>query len=158
MKKKLLILFITVAAFASCKKDEVIKDDPKPTGFSLNIYLQDKLSTGETIDRSQKAFINVWKADGKDFEVKSSLDALSGYAYDKTSDKSIKADYQTFGSHYGGQYPPGKYFVYVMLPEMEIPGSFAYSYTTFEVKSEQWTDLKKVFPYGTTSLNFDPWN
>lgn len=152
--KNLLIILFTILLLSSCGKDE------KAVNGTMNFscFTQEKLSTGEYIERPFKAaMIQIWKADNCDFEIKSVIDASNGYAFDKITGKSIKSDYtELFLYTCSMQLPQGKYFIFVLTDEDDIP-YFAYSYKKFSIYNGETLELKKVFSYSAISMAYDPW-
>jgi len=146
--------------FVSCTKYErKQRQSTDVTGFSIDVGLNDKLSTGEIIENpAPVAVMHVWRADNKNYEILSVEDAVSGYATDKTSDRLESASFHILGSRVSQKVGQGKYFVFVMLDESPSVGKFAYSYTSFEVIKGEKTTLKKTFTSRVTDKQFEDWH
>lgn len=161
MKKSLLLFLLPAILLMSCSKSESestpIESNP---GYIIHVKRNTKLSTGELVaDYTKAAAIHVWKADGKEFSIASITDGVNGYAYDNFTKSSIKSDYTYVStSDVTQNVDPGKYFVFVILPEQSNGGSFAYSHKTFEVKKADVITLTKIFGTSTTSLTFQEWD
>lgn len=157
MAKRLLIVLGMVVLAACGKKNEV-----KPSGgidaqVKFEVYQKTKLSTGELVDTQQKiGTVQIWKADAHNFSV-SFNDAITGYAYDETDKKSVKAT-RTLVSGFNTAITlaPGRYFVFVITDESSTLAS-AYSYTYLDAKAGQAYTMKKVFAETAVSLGYEAW-
>lgn len=152
--KKILFLITIIAVTASCSKE------PESVNGVLNFscYTQKKLSTGEYVEQPFKvAVLQIWDANNRDLEIKSSTDAVSGYAYDKISGKSVQSIYTGADLYnYKNEMKQGEYFIFVLTDQNSIP-YFAWSYKYFSVYKGETIELKKVFSPTATSLMYDPW-
>src|SRR5690554_8064146 len=114
MKKFLLLFSICFITF-SCSSDDNSSETQDGT-LIFNSYYVDKLSTGEDHEIIQPlAVIHIWNADNTDFDFeKSKDDLLSGYIYDKTQNKSLKANYSILNTWtITNELKAGKYVIYV---------------------------------------------
>lgn len=135
MKKYILPLFICFFIGASCSK----KDNPIPAKTTGTYTFQCVYNNAP----QPLAFLFIWKADNKDFEIKS--DISSGYAFDKTSQTSIKYDYAVSNpTILSNDLPAGRYFIYIVTGSDAFPRGM-YSYTYFTITAGQTTVLKKIF-------------
>lgn len=152
------ILLIAVLFVVGCSKD----DDPEPEirtqGFSIEVKKNERLSTGEIKAQSANiSVIHVWKADNKNLSIKSTTDAIKGFAFDNSTSQSVKSEYTYFSSYAFENVDPGKYFVFVRLGN--DPGvSFAYSYTNFELGAGSAAQLKKTFTTKAIPGSYEEWN
>jgi hypothetical protein len=151
---------VLMLLFVSCTKHE-----RKPrqrtdfTGFSVDVGINDKSSTGQIIENpAPVSIIHVWKANNKQFEIIKVSDAVDGYATEMTSGRLESASYHLRGSSVSQRTTEGKYFVFLMLDESPSIGKFAYSYTTFEVIKGEKTTLKKTFTSRVGNTLFEDWN
>lgn len=160
MKKKSMLLAGIIILFANCSKSKPDSADTElNSGFIIRVYINKKLTTQEIVSNSASVgAIHVWKADGKDFEIVSSTDAISGYARDKNTSRSIKSDYTTTSNSFAMNAAPGKYFAFVILDDSETGRRFCYSHTPFEVKKGEVTTLEKKFTTKAPNLSFESWN
>ncbi len=153
--KRLITLLMLVFAFTACSSSsddmDEINEQMDPEGLvAINFYYQKTLlSTGEKMqNRLEATILHIWDANGRDFDFKkSSIDLLEGYLYDQKEGKSIKPiTTAMYKDYYTKKLPVGKYAIYVYVAPAEYPlGIPRQSYTFFEVKEDQTTDLKKVF-------------
>lgn len=153
-------MLLPFMALNGCKKSEGVRI-PNKSGFIIYVKKNTKLSTGELVANNTKAgAIHVWKSDGKDFEISSTNDAINGFAYDKISKKSIKADY-TYVSTFteSKETDAGKYFIFVILDNNQSNGgNLAYSYTNFTIDPEKFPIVTKTFASSTIAGSFQDWN
>ncbi|MES2430997.1 MAG: hypothetical protein V4556_08670 [Bacteroidota bacterium] len=151
MRSLTLISLCSIFLF-SCTKEST---DVKKGRYSFIAKYNTTLSTGEIVETPQQiAFLFIWKADGRDFEIKS--DISSGYAYDRTSSTSIKYDIAKVNRlSILEEIEPGRYFIYIVTPIDFFPTGM-YSYTYFDIQPNTTTALKKVF---LTRANYvyEPW-
>ena len=154
-----IIFPVLMLLFVSCTKYE-----RKPrqrtdfTGFSIDVRINDKLSTGQIIENPAPiAIMHVWKADNKNYEILSVADAVDGYATDKTSDRLESASYHLLDASVSLRTTAGKYFAFVILDESPSVGKFAYSYTSFEVINGEKTTLTKTFTSRASNAQFEDW-
>lgn len=150
----LLLLFV-----ASCTKYErKRRPNTNITGFSIEVGINDKLSTGQIIEHEAPvSVIHVWKADNQNLEILSVGEAIDGYATDQTSGQLVSAYYSSLSAPASVQSTEGKYFIFLMLDESPSVGEFAYSYTSFEVIKGEQTTLKKTFTSHATGNQFEDW-
>jgi hypothetical protein len=155
-----IIFPILMLLFLSCTKYErKQRQRINPTGFSIEVKINDKLSTGQIIERDAPvAMIHVWKSNNRNFVVKSVGQAVDGYATDLISDRLESAYYTSLSSPASDRATEGKYFVFVMLDESPSTGKFSWSYTTFEVIKGEQTDLKKTFTSHVSNNQFEEWH
>jgi hypothetical protein len=155
-----IIFAILMLLFLSCTKYErKQRQTPNPTGFSIDIRINDKSSTGEVTERTAPvAMIHVWKSDNRNFHIISVGAAIDGYATDKISDRLVSAYYTSLSTPAFQNATEGKYFVFVILDDSPSVGKFAYSYTPFEVIKGQRTELKKTFTTRIANNQFEEWN
>lgn len=162
MKTQLLLLLFLLPSImiTSCSKSSDAAPTESKSGFILYVKKNSKLSTGELVASNLKAgVIHVWKADGKNFSITSSTDAINGYAYDNITKTSIKSNYTYVNTFTESQdADPGQYFVFVILDSSLSSGKLAYSYTTFTVKKGEFNTTTKIFASSTTSLSFQEWS
>lgn len=80
-----------------------------------------------------------------DFE-KSKDDLLSGYIFDNNQSKSLKANYSVLNTWtITNKLKAGKYVMYVNYGQKgDGRATFAYSYTFFEIKSNEATIFKEI--------------
>ena len=150
--KKLLFLFSICFILFSCSSDDNSEKDSQNGTLIFSSYYVDKLSTGEDHEIIQPlAVIHIWNADNTDFDFeKSKDDLLSGYIYDKTQNKSLKANYSILNTWtITNELKAGKYVIYVNYGEKTNgKATFAHSYTYFEIKKNEATILKKYLKKG----------
>ena len=151
MKKYLLLAPILIFLFSCTKKGE--EQPYTPTGFSVQVQQNTLLSTGQPVAGDVPCIIFAWKADGKDFDLTNTHDMQSGYLLDKKTNVSVKYDYGETGIM-SEKVSVGHYFVFVWRTD----GTFAYSYTYFDVSQNNYLELKKVFTTHATRFGFEAWN
>ena len=146
--------------FLSCTKYErKQRQRENPTGFSIQVSINDKSSTGQiTESAAPVAMIHVWKSDNRNFAILSVGQAVDGYATDLISGRLESAYYTSLFSPASDNAIPGKYFVFVMLDESPAVGKYSYSYTSFEVVKGERTQLKKTFTSHVNDAKFEDWN
>lgn len=142
MKRVLLLTLVSVMLFACSKNDDSNAEPEAKQGVQLEFVKDQKLTSGEVVENPFTASILlIWKADGKDFKYSGPNDGI--YAYDNVSAKSFEANYSYTGVKSKTiDLPAGKYFVAFVTDNSSDP-RLAHSYTTFEVKSNSYTKLKK---------------
>lgn len=152
--KKLILIICALAIIAGCKKSE---DEPKTGRYTFSCYIQDRLSTGEIIEKSKDiAVLHIWDANGRDFDTSNFGDAISGYMFDKIEGKSVQSiETKMYLSSAYGELPVGRYLIYINIGN-EYP-NFAYSYKVFDIVGGEVTNLKKVFHLGIYPTSYDPW-
>lgn len=159
--KKHLLLLLSVITFLSCSKSEG-ESTPieSKAGYIIHVKRNSKLSTGEIVANYTKAAaVHVWKAEERSFSIASLTDAINGYAFDNVTKASVKSDYTYIStSDVSQNVDPGKYFVFVVLPEQSSGGSFAYSHTVFEVRKADVVTITKIFSTSTKPLTFENWD
>lgn len=141
--KGIITLFIGAILFSACSKKDSTPE--KTTGtYTFMATYNKSLTTGQVVqERQPLAFLFIWKADNRDFEIKSVLDL--GYAFDKISQTSLKYDFVISNpSTESGELLPGRYFIYIVTGADAFPRNM-YSYTYFDIKAGQLTQIKKVF-------------
>lgn len=157
MAKRLLIVLGMVVLAACSKKNEVTPAASTEAQVKFEVLQKTKLSTGEVVEAQQKiGSVHIWKADSKTFSV-SFNDAISGYAFDESAKKSVKADKSLVsGFATPVSLAPGRYFVFV-ITDASSSLSSAYSYTYFDAKAGQAYTMKKVFSETAVSLGYEAW-
>jgi hypothetical protein len=155
-----IIFPVLMLLFLSCTKYErKQRQRPNPTGFTIDITLNDKSSSGLiTEEKASVAMIHVWKSDNRNFHINSVGAAIDGYATDVITDRLVSAYYTSLSSPAFERASPGKYFVFVMLDDSPASGKFAYSYTSFEVVQGKETSLKKTFTSRVVNNEYEEWN
>ena len=153
---KHLLIILSAIFFASCgKKDE--EPEPKTSNVSVTVYKQNRLSTGEFTNYRVNSIIHIWRGDN--LTIKSSTDAVQGFAYDNTAQKSVSSTYSTTDSHlYIKNVPPGKYLIFVMDVSTSGFGKLASSHTEFNVNQGEDVELNKIFSYNISSAGSEDWN
>lgn len=155
--KKLMLLFSLLAFTVACSSDDEISATTNEGTLFFTSYEKYKLSTGEEQERKIKvAAIMIWNADGKDFDfVKSNSDILKGFVWDNISNQSYKYNYVTmYTDTYSLKLKPGKYAIFVQYDKDK---GYDQSYTHFEVKSGEMTDLKKYHKSQPIGSYYAPW-
>lgn len=153
---KHLLIILSVILLASCGKDDP-EPEPKVSNVSVTVYKQNRLSTGEFTNYRINSIIHIWKGDN--LTIKSSTDAVQGFAYDNTAQKSVSSTYSTTDSHfYIKDVPPGKYLIFVMDVATSGFGKLASSHTTFTVNKGEDVELNKIFSYNVSSAGSEEWN
>jgi hypothetical protein len=143
MKKALLMVMLTIWLFSCSKGSKPQNTNEAQSGFILDIKKNEKLATGEIVEKNTEIWaIHIWNANKADFEIRSTSDALNGYAYDKITGKSIKSDIFSVISPLEKKVEPGRYFVYVSLGYNVGNSRLAYSYTNFDVKKGDISIIK----------------
>ncbi len=153
-----LIFCLALFLFACDKKDS--SEPVLQSGFILDVKKNEKISTGEVKEMNVSgAVVHVWKTGNDDVRIKNSSDATLGSAYNYTQSKSISSDFRFVTSYRISQnVDPGKYLIFVLLDDTNSSGKFAYSWTAFEVKQGDITNLKKVFTSRAITAAFEDWN
>jgi hypothetical protein len=155
---KIILPFLVLVCVSCTKYERKQRQNPNPTGFTIEVQINDK-SSGQITQRSaQVAMIHVWKSDNRNFQILSVGRAVDGYATDVLSDRLESAYYTSLSSPASERATPGKYFVFVMLDDGPTVGKFAYSFTSFEVIKGQETELKKTFTTHVGDNEFEEWN
>ena len=155
-----IIFPILMLLFLSCTKYErKQRQRPNPTGFTIDVTINDKSSAGQITERvAPVAMIHVWKSDNRNFHIISVGQAIDGYATDVLSNRLVSAYYTSLSSPASDRAAEGKYFVFVMLDDTPSSGKFCYSYTSFEVIKGEETNLKKTFTSRVSNNQFEEWN
>lgn len=164
--RPLFLLFIALLAFTGCSRDETTSEESSYNfygadegGVWVGSYFGKKLNTGEVVEeRIENSLIHIWDATDRDFDVqKSGTDIISGYLYDKKTEKSYKPVISAVGkASFFEKLKEGRYFVYINTGQngYGLP-NFAYSYTYFVVNKGKDTSLKKIFINADTK--YQPW-
>lgn len=153
------MVMLTIWLFSCSKDSEQQNANETQSGFILDVKKNEKLSTGEIVEKNTEIWaIHVWKANKADFEIRSTSEAVNGYAYDKITSKSIKSDIFSVISPLEKKVEPGRYFVFVTLGYNVGNGRLAYSYTNFEVIKGDIAFVKKVFTTQVGSRDYEEWN
>ncbi|MCO7318633.1 aminopeptidase [Riemerella anatipestifer] len=164
--RKVLLLFIVLLSFGSCGRTETVSEEnyydiykDNKGGVRVGSYFGRELKTGEIVEeRLNNSLIHIWEATDKDFDVnKSGTDIISGYLYDRKSEKSYKPVISTLNkASFFETLKEGKYFLYINTGKNDygLP-NFAYSYTYFTVTKGKDTSLKKIFI--NSDLKYQPW-
>ncbi len=157
---KYTVLLLAILLLSCSKKDSTTEPETKE-GYIIDVKKNRKLTTGEIVaENTQVSVIHVWKIEGNNnVTIKNPFDAITGFAFDNTANKSVKANYTyVYKSHVSEQVPVGNYLVYVQLDESVGVGRQAYTYTTFQVKKGEFENLNKVFTSKVTTGSYEAWD
>jgi len=155
--KKLILLFSLLAIITACSSDDETTAINKEGTLFFTSYEKYNLSTGEEQERKIKvAAIMIWHADGKEFDfVKSYSDILKGYVWDNISSKSYKYNHVTmYTDTYDLKLQPGKYAIFV---QYDSDKGYTQSYTYFEIRQGEFTELKKYYKPKEVGSYYAPW-
>jgi hypothetical protein len=153
--KKLLLLSLSILTFlTACKKEK--EAEPK-TRVIVDITKQNISASGEIIEKPTLAIIQIWSAEGSDFDINASPDIHVGYAFDKNTGSFKTINRGAIGSSMNERLAPGRYFVYVFLPKSSGKGSLAYSYTYFDIKQGETLKIVKTFSHSDCTGEFESW-
>lgn len=160
MKKQLLTLLVLPAMLiASCSKSESDVTTDVKSSFNISVKKNYKLSTGEVMHGSATVgILNVWKIDNKNIVIDNTSDAISGFALDQDTKKSVSADYTTSSANFQSECEPGKYLVFVILSQYAADGKLAHSDTTFVVNKGENAIVSKNFNSYSSSVGRQNWS
>lgn len=159
--KKLVFMFCIIAVMTACKKEQIVKVEPVIEG-GLTVTIEKGQSANDGIVYNPTpAWISIWNTNGHTIDIWPT-NALQGIATDKTTGKSVSADYHNVQalSNYQIKLAPGTYMVFVILSlPGNAPGQFAYSYKTFTVTSTSgYVIADKKFSPNVANAAFESWN
>lgn len=155
MKKSCLLPILILLFFSACKD----KEEPAPeTKLTVEVRKQVKSSSGDISKERTTAIIQIWEAQGRDFDVSKSPDIHLGNAYDSNSETYKTIKYGAIGSRMVEKIEPGRYFIYVLLPKSSEGSSLVYSYTYFTIEEGEELNLQKTFSYNLAEGAYEAWD
>jgi hypothetical protein len=154
---KFFLVLTLYISFASCsKKSDSTPIIPKGT-YTFKTTYKKTLPTGQIEEELQPlAILLIWKANKKDFVIGTHSDLSSGYLLDNNSNKSFKYDEAIVKPGVESRdLLAGRYFMFISTGIDEFPFGM-YSYTYFDIRAGEVTQLKKVFKT-RKSYTYESW-